>query len=186
MSVVTHILRKKYLIEATLRRDGSHVLLPDRDAVTNTGDSRGREEIHFHVTKNVVSLSPLPYETIDSKTSEIKLNGGLNNGDVTTIFLDNRYGFLPATGNIVIDVGAKMVFAIEPFPKNYEIARMNVEQNNFSDRINITLAGCSAKPGLITLDPNFRSNLRSTLAKFEGGIGVPLLTLENLLDKINH
>lgn len=38
--------------------------------------------------------------------------------------------------------GAKKVIALEPFPKNFEIAQKNIALNGFTDKIELLNAGC--------------------------------------------
>jgi predicted RNA methylase len=71
---------------------------------------------------------------------KLKLYGCINNGDIFDIFLQDTYRFLSIftrRGKIVIDIGvniadssiyfalkgADKVIAIEPFPRNYEMAK---------------------------------------------------------------
>lgn len=81
--------------------------------------------------------------------------------------------------------GAKKVIGIEPFPQNYEMAQKNTEINDLSDKIEILLAGCSSKNEYLTIDPTFKSDIRSNLKKFEKGIQIPLFTIQYLVEKYN-
>ena len=113
--------------------------------------------------------------------------------------MNNIYKQLPVKGKIVIDIGANIadssiyfalcgankVIGLEPFPKNYEFALRNVQLNNLSNKITIHLGGCAATNGEVTVDPVYESDGGSILKDFEGGIKVPLMTLENVLNRNN-
>jgi FkbM family methyltransferase len=75
------------------------------------------------------------------------------------------------------------VIAIEPFPRNYEMARKNIEINNFSNKISLHLAGVAAKAKVITIVPNYKSDIFSSLIESKDGIKVPLRTIEDILNE---
>jgi FkbM family methyltransferase len=81
--------------------------------------------------------------------------------------------------------GSSRIIAIEPFPRNYELAKKNIDVNRFTDRIILLLAGCAAETGNIIVDPLYKSNGRSRLVGFKQGIKIPLLTLRDILIKNN-
>jgi len=80
---------------------------------------------------------------------------------------------------------AKKVIALEPFLKNYEFAKTNIAINNLAEKIIILLAGCSAKNGFITINPNYQSNHESKLVEFQDGKQIPLFTIEDLFNQYN-
>jgi len=77
------------------------------------------------------------------------------------------------------------VIGLEPYPKNFKIANKNIISNNFSDKIILVLAGCSAKLGHIMINPEEDSNIESTLKEYEQGIKIPLLTIEQIFKEYN-
>ena len=79
--------------------------------------------------------------------------------------------------------GANKIVCIEPLPKNCELARKNVQFNNFSHKISAVLAGCSKNSGEINIDPSYSNGVFSTLKEFKVGIKVPLLTLQDILNQ---
>lgn len=111
------------------------------------------------------------------------------------IFYEN----LPVAGKTVIDIGAniadssiyfavrgaKKVIGLEPFPKNYEMAKRNVESNNLSGKITLILAGCAANQGFVTISPFDKSWVGSTVKNSSQGFKVPTLTLEDILKQNN-
>ena len=102
--------------------------------------------------------------TYDSKedivtVNDMRLKGGVTNGDFASIFMNKEYESLPLTGRVVIDIGAniadssiyfinkgaKKVYAVEPNRFLYELADENVRLNSMSDHIQTIFAGCSAE-----------------------------------------
>jgi len=61
----------------------------------------------------------------------------------------------------------------------------NMDLNNFTNNITLVLGGCSETSGEITIDPAYRSSGDSILThiRFETGVKIPLLTLEDSLNK---
>lgn len=122
---------------------------------------------------------------------------GWEYGDLHDVFVDESYGILPVKGKTIIDVGANIgdssiyfalcgaqkVIALEPFPKNYEYAKKNIKANNLSERVHLSLEGLSGRAGNIQVDPN-KIGIGSKLESVEGGMKIPITTLQNIL-KIN-
>lgn len=88
--------------------------------------------------------------------SALQFYNGISNGDLFGIFYEKDYDFLPVKDRVVIDIGANIadssiyfamrgarkVIALEPFPKNFEIAQKNIALNGFTDKIELINAGC--------------------------------------------
>lgn len=127
------------------------------------------------------------------------------------IFCDNIHSILPVKNKIVLDIGANIadsslyfaingahkVIAIEPFTKNCELARKNIEQNNFNETI-ILLQAAINKGGegnnSINIDPNYLGNAAgnsksykrgNNLQNLSGGFAIPAYTIENILTKFD-
>jgi FkbM family methyltransferase len=194
--VLLHILRNEYPIEAVLRR-GNHISIQSHSEAILVTMMESIGYKMYDIIDNKVSLNCIVSET-DPKT-KIELYDGVKNGDLVNVFLQNEYNFLPVKGNVVIDIGAnigdsciyfalggaKQVIALEPFPKNFEMAKKNIEVNGLNDRVILQLAGCASKTGYITIDPLYNSNGNSSLIEFKEGIKIPLLTLREILRKYN-
>jgi FkbM family methyltransferase len=176
-------------------RNGNHIVLNSFFQSYNLAQLHDQKEVEYDIindTVNILSLSHLA----DSK-SDLKLYGGLSNGEVVNIFVDNIYSILPVEGMVVIDVGANIadsaiyfalrganrVIGVEPFPNNHEFAKKNIEINNLSEKITILLAGCSANPGYINIDLGPETGISSQIydKNLKRGASVPLVTLEHLL-----
>jgi len=197
-NVLTNIALKKYPIDAVLR-NGNHILLHNiMEAQTPCGRNifGGRHEgIKYDIPNDIVTLSATRFDLEET----ITIYGGITNGDIIGIFVDNVYQDLPVKNKTVVDIGANIagsaiyfalcgankIIGIEPFPKNYELAQKNIKMNNFSDKISVILAGCYNIRGEIVIDPSYSDGTFSTLKDFKAGIKVPLLTLQDILNEYN-
>jgi FkbM family methyltransferase len=195
-SVLMHIMRGRYPVEAVLRRKNkAPLVLHNHVEAFFFTLINNREEIEYDLTNDELIFYPIPF--IPYTDMKLKLYGCINNGDIFDIFLRDTYRFLRVEGKIVIDIGANIadssiyfalkgadkVIAIEPFPRNYEMAKKNIEINNLSNKISLHLAGCAAKAKVITVDPNYKSDIFSSLIESKDGIKVPLRTIENILNE---
>jgi FkbM family methyltransferase len=158
----------------------------------------GKNVTITHANEVYASLSGLSYELESDMVivDGVRFYGGLNNGEVAGIFLAKQYDSLPVNGKIVVDVGANIadssiyfalkgaqkVVALEPFPKNYEAAKKNIELNNFADKISLTLAACSSSSGSVMIDPDKQSDITSQIRESSAsGFKVPTMTLEDII-----
>jgi FkbM family methyltransferase len=198
IDVVWHILRGRYPIDAELRGDKkAHLVLNNHVEAFFYTLIKSREGILYDSTDDRLVFSSIP--AIGNSDIKLMLYGCINNGDIFDIFLKDTYGRLRVKGKIVIDIGANIadsslyfalkgaerVIAIEPFPINYEIAKRNIETNNFSDKISLQLAGCSSNTKYIAVDQGYKSDIFSSLVEFKDGIKIPLKTIEDILEE-NH
>lgn len=119
-------------------------------------------------------------------------------GDLKNVFVEEVYKELPFFNKIVIDVGAniadssiyfamngaKKVIALEPFPKNFQIGKKNIVNNNLESKVFFILAGCSDKVSHIPINKeNFGTS--SKLETFVGGTEIETKTLETILNEFN-
>lgn len=63
------------------------------------------------------------------------------------------------------------------------MAKKDIEINNFSNKISLYLARCAAKAKVITVVPNYKSDISSSLIESKDGIKVPLRTIEDILNE---
>jgi FkbM family methyltransferase len=191
LKVLVHLLKGEYPIDAILR-NGNHISLHNRfeTSLVTYMEETGNQEYKF--ADNKVTISTTFQSNYKRKT---ELFGATSSDEVIDIFFKKTYHFLPVQGNTVVDIGANIgdsaiyfalgraskVLAIEPFPKNYEIAKKNIEANSLNDKIALQLAGCAAKRGDVTVDPLYQSDHTSRLTDFGQGIKVPILTLQDIL-----
>ena len=194
------ILRKKYPINAVMRNGNRYCILHNVFEAQIFGGRHvydaGHESIDYDIANDLVILSTYLF---DLKKGNVTIHGGINNGDVRAIFVDNVYRYLPVKNKTVIDIGANIgdsaiyfalcgatkVICLEPFPKNYDLAKKNITVNNFSNNVTLLLAGCSGNRGEITIDADYKSGNSSIVKDFKRGIKIPLLTWEDIINESN-
>jgi FkbM family methyltransferase len=192
LSVLLHILKAEYPIEA-ISRTGNRIRVQNNHELFFVTQLERIGCKDYEIFDNKVSISFLVSETNNKK--KVQFFDGVSNGNLIGIFLNKEYDFLPVDGKTVLDIGANIgdscvyfalrgssrIIAIEPFPRNYELAKKNIDINGFTDRTTLQLAGCAAESGNIIVDPLYKSTGRSRLVGFKQGIKIPLLTLQDIL-----
>jgi len=177
LSTINHVLRKKYPFDGILK-NGKICRYNQYSEVYYT-----LLNLDYNSKEDSITVS------IKNSPKKIKLFGAGNAGDIQGIFQREDYGSLPVKDNVVIDVGsnicdstiyfclhgAQKVIAIDPFPTNYYFAKKNIENNGFSNNVEILLAGCSDKTSSILFE---NENDNSTQK-------IPLLTLTEIVKKYN-
>jgi FkbM family methyltransferase len=185
-------LKTEYPIEA-ISRTGNRIRVQNSDELFFATQLERAGCNDYEIFDDKVSISYLVTKTKNKK--KLVFYDGISNGDLYGIFFNKEYDFLPVSGKTVFDIGANIgdsciyfalrgssrIIAIEPFPRNYELAKKNIDANGFGDRINLQLAGCASETGDIIVDPVYESSGRSRLAEFKQGIRIPLLTLQNIV-----
>jgi FkbM family methyltransferase len=189
--VLKHIIKKEYPTEAILR-NGKNIELGNFELSYNIARLYDQQKVAYDLDSDTVLVS----DPIDVNSRLLKLKGGLRNGEVFNIFVENVYRNFPIEGKTVIDIGAniadsciyfvshgaKRIIGIEPLVENYELAEQNVKLNNFSDKITILLAGCSARSGGINTSIDERTGKGwQTISGSNRVRSIPLLTLDEIL-----
>jgi FkbM family methyltransferase len=195
-TVLRNDLQDNYPFEANLN-SGERVMLNSRDKTALFALLSVHKNIEYD-SKNDAAI--LTYHLKKSQEKKIKLYGLTQNLDAILVFSEeSTYANLPMDGRTIIDIGActadtsiffvlhgaKRVIAIEPYPKNFEMARKNVETNNFQDKIEVILGACGSAQRSIMVDPNYSSSMRSSLVESAKGTIIPVITLEQILEKYN-
>lgn len=177
-----------------LLRSGNTVMIDSRDkaalyallsAHANMTYDEKDDSIHF------------TFKTYDGEKT-LKLFGITQNLDAILVFSDNStYAHLPIQNKTIVDIGActadtaiyfallgaSKVIAVEPFPKNFEVALKNVQQNKLDGIIKVVLGGCGVNSETIMVDPNYQCSMRSILHKSTKGVQIPIYTLEQILNE---
>jgi len=180
-----NLMKKNFPIHATLR-NGTKIVLENyyQTYLTSFGIMDG-----YKIQNNTITI-------FKKNSSDIEIDLGNDNGDVYAVFFEEVYDFLPVNNEIVIDIGAnigdssiyfarkgaKKVIAIEPLPQNFQLAKKNIELNNFTDKIELRLSGCSDNQGFLIVDEN-KDGAGSNLEKSTNGTKIPLITLSDLISK---
>lgn len=129
---------------------------------------------------------------------KIKLNDGnsdIYNGDIGATFIREDYKWLRPKDCIVIDIGAnigdssiyfalkgaKKVIALEPFPYSYRLAKENILNNGYSDKIILLNAGYG-KDGETYVEDKL-TDTGDLLTPSNDGIRIKIFSIKTLLDK---
>tara|TARA_B110000438_G_C15791920_1_gene641085 strand:- start:1003 stop:1971 length:969 start_codon:yes stop_codon:yes gene_type:complete len=124
--------------------------------------------------------------------------GGMNNGDIINGVLGDDYSEIDVKNKIVIDIGAnigdtaiyfiskgaKNVIGVEPFPKNFNLAKKNILKNKMQENIKLIQSGCSSKSGFIKIDAE-KCDTISTMQENQKGIKIPIITIEQIIKENN-
>ncbi|MGH9927192.1 MAG: FkbM family methyltransferase, partial [Nitrososphaeraceae archaeon] len=155
-----------------------------------------KTELHAHMTGWDYDLK---LDKIIMPESGLQFYNGISNGDLFNIFYEKDYDFLPVKDRVIIDIGAniadssiyfamtgaKKVIALEPFPKNFEVAQKNITLNGFTDKIELLNAGCCGGHNKdIILDASANGVGCQTM-KSSMGSNIHFFTLGELIDKYN-
>jgi len=183
--VIKKIMKKEYPINSTLR-NGKRVI------------------INYHLQDLIFINDWDKYCRFEGSSLIIKKNlppaifrGWENSGDPTPIFLEEEYNFLSIRGNEVIDIGAniadssiffvlkgaKKVIALEPFPKNFDIAKKNIQLNNMEQKIDLILAACGAKNDVTHVNIDSIGVVKTLDKNEKKGLKIPILNLDKILER---
>jgi FkbM family methyltransferase len=211
-SILKDMRSKQYPVEAILRSNGQKMILNNTELAFIAYCKGYEKQVAYELENDIVMLTSNAscfsqgknrqnyYDSDDKKKeNQIKLYGAINNGDITSVFLHGDYQKLPVRDKTVIDIGANIgdsaiyfalqgaheVIALEPFNKNYRLAKKNIELNNLSDRIVLLQAGCgSKKGGKITIDPSQQTSTISRLVSSQHGTSkIDLMSIKDIVDK---
>ena len=153
------------------------------------------KKFNVKIIEDIIELEHLERDT--NKKIMIKILGGVNNGDIFRVFLKDEYKSIPFQDKTIVDIGANIgdssvyfavngasrVVGIEPFFKNFSLAKKNILQNNLSQKVEIIHAGCSDKSGVIEIDPDYNSNVDSVIKNQINGEKISSLTLDDIINK---
>jgi len=118
---------------------------------------------------------------------------GISCGDIIETFWGRYYDQLNVCDRDVVDIGANIgstaiyfvlrganrVISVEPFPKNYQIAKRNVTSNNLENKITLLMKSCSNTPKHI--NPELSGHGISLLNNNDSSMLVENITLKEIL-----
>ena len=187
LRVIWDLYHSKYPINAILKNGEEVILKNYLDVVSAT---RGKRQLYDLSEPNSVSVKlengkKLKFFHLEKQFSDI--------------FLNESYPFLPVQNKVVIDIGgyiadsaiyfvvrgAKKVISLEPFMKNYQLAKKNIKINNLENKIDFLLAGCGSCNKTVQADPNPTNLGGAVLREVDDGLSVPIFTLDKILDYTN-
>ena len=189
--VISRAFKNDFPINSILR-NGKKVKIRTFNAMYFISQAQKIQNVGFDFNNDTVTIQP------NEKTNQkIIFYGGLDNGDIVNIFLKKNYDVFKVKDNTVIDIGAnigdtaiffahngaKRIIGVEPFHKNFEVAEKNVNANKLTDTIVLIKAGCGSKTGSVKIDPGYDSSIESRLVDFNEGEYVPVITLQDIIQK---
>ena len=189
--VISRAFKNDFPINSILK-NGKKVKIRTFNAMYFISQAQKIQNVGFDFNNDTVTIQP------NEKTNQkIIFYGGLDNGDIVNIFLKKNYDVFKVKDNTVIDIGAnigdtaiffahngaKRIIGVEPFHKNFEVAEKNVNANKLTDTIVLIKAGCGSKTGSVKIDPGYDSSIESRLVDFNEGEYVPVITLQDIIQK---
>jgi len=113
-------------------------------------------------------------------------------------FIEEHYKWLGVEGKDVIDVGAnigdsaiyftlrgaKHVYAFEPYPYSYDIAKKNIKLNHLEDKITLLNEGCG-KSRFVTIKEDYKNRGSTDLKKFKEGKKIKIESLDEIVKRFN-
>ena len=190
--ILSKSFKNDFPISANLK-NGKKIQLQSFSSMHLISNIPKNEQVEYDIEKNNVTI----YLKNESHTNKIIFEGGLDNGDIVHTFFKKDYDQILVNERTVLDIGAnigdtgifyalngaKKVIGIEPFPKNFNYAEKNIQINNLDNVITLLQAGCSSKKEIIKIDPDYQSNIESEVKNFKTGIDVPMITLQDIINK---
>jgi len=113
-------------------------------------------------------------------------------------FIEGQYKWLDVKGKDVVDVGASIgdsaiyfalrgarhVYAFEPYPYSYNVAKKNIKLNHLEDKITLLNEGCG-KSGVVTIKENYRNTIGTDLKNFKEGKKIKIENLDEIVKRFN-
>jgi FkbM family methyltransferase len=111
-------------------------------------------------------------------------------------FFGKQYDWLKCKDKIVVDIGANMgdtailftthgakkVYAYEPFPYQFDIAKTNIALNGMQDRIELHRVAVDARKGTMRLNSGYSAGNQSIIP-VQRGLKTEITTLSTIIDK---
>jgi len=194
LEVISHVIRKRYPINGILK-NGKNISLSNYNSTVVVSSLRNYGVFQYESNTDTLTIPWLNW--MGNNKMQIKLKGAITNGDISNVLIKEDYCALPVKGKVIVDIGANIgdsliyfalkganrIIGFEPFPKNFELAKKNIELNNITEKILLVLSGCSDISGHFFVDPGYESDASSKIdRKQPKGLKIPLLTLEQIVN----
>lgn len=158
----------------------------------------GIESVKFDFDNNSITINKFDKDIkffYSKSVSFIKFNAITN--IIGEIFGNEEYSWLDVNEKDVVDVGgfvgdsamyfaikgARNVYVYEPYPDSFELAKKNILYNNLENKIAIFNKGVGKENGTVVLDPDYESYPSSELIKFNKGINVDVVLLDEIVNR---
>jgi len=113
-------------------------------------------------------------------------------------FIKEQYKWLNVKGKDVVDVGAnvgdtaiyfalkgaKHVYAFEPYPYSYNIAKKNIELNHLENKITLLNEGCG-RSGFVTIKKDYENTGSTNLKNSKKGKKIKIESLDEIVKRFN-
>ena len=117
-------------------------------------------------------------------------------GMIDENFCNEQYASLNVEGKDVVDIGAnigdsaiyfalkgaKHVYAFEPYPYSYNLAKKNIQLNSLNDKITLLNEGCSMG-GFVTIKDETKNYGGTDLKSFKSGKKIKISSLDEIVDR---
>jgi FkbM family methyltransferase len=195
---ITH-LHSNYSNSSSINDRKESIVVNELDMELNNRRNmipNNKTELHAHMTGWNYDLK---LDKIILPESGLHFYNGISNGDLFNIFYEKDYNFLPVKDRVVIDIGAniadssiyfamtgaKKVIALEPFPRNFEVALKNITLNGFTDKIELLNAGCCGGQSKDMVLDDSANGVGCQTMQSRLGSNIHFYTLRELVDKYN-
>jgi len=119
-------------------------------------------------------------------------------GVIKENFIDEQFKWLNVKSKDVVDVGAnigdtaiyfalkgaKHVYAFEPYPYSYNIAKKNIKPNHLADKITLLNEGCG-KSCFVTIKVDYENTGGTDLKNFKEGKKIRIVSLDEIVKRFN-
>ncbi|MEM3245923.1 MAG: FkbM family methyltransferase, partial [Candidatus Micrarchaeaceae archaeon] len=110
-------------------------------------------------------------------------------------FFEEQYLWLDVKGKDVVDIGAnigdtaiyfsikgaKHVYAFEPYPYSYNLAKRNLAENKLEKVVTILNNGVGPNPSKIKIKADYKNYFGTDLKSFNSGKEIRIITLEDII-----
>jgi FkbM family methyltransferase len=194
-SIIINVIKKKSNIQCVLK-NGEKIVLETFQLINFVAEIQGNPEFQLDLENDIVMFKTP--KSISKEEKNIKIYGGITNGDILGMFVAQEYAKFPVENKTIIDIGANIadsaiyfalrgarkVIGFEPFSRNFQMAQKNIIQNKLEKIITVYQAGCSDQDSTINIDSHNTSTASSKLEE-KKGITIPLITLKKIISKYN-
>jgi len=119
-------------------------------------------------------------------------------GLINENFIEEQFKWLNVKDRGVVDVGANIgdtaiyfalkdarhIYAFEPYPYSYNIAKKNINLNHLGNKITLLNEGCG-KSGFVTIKEDYENTGGTDLKKFKEGKKIRIESLDEIVKKFN-
>jgi len=154
------------------------------------------KNIHYKINGNNIELehqNKKIYFYYHTKKQLINSIGLINDN-----FIEEQYKRLDVKAKDVVDVGANIgdsaiyfalkgaryVFAFEPYPYSYNIAKKNIKLNNLENKIILLNEGCG-KSGFVTIKEDYNNVGGTDLKNFKEGKKIKIESLDEIIKRFD-